>query len=514
MNSIKYNRIVQAAIEAPWSILPAKLAIIQDILTFRASGGELTEEEIEKRLDGEEKHNKAVKMYYAAKNTGNVVSPSTNMATVAIIPLIGTIIPRADMFEESSGAVSIQKFQQTFREMVNDDQVDSIIIDVDSPGGQVSGVQEMADEIFQSRGKKPIIAIANSLAASAAYWLASAADEIIVTPSSEVGSIGVFAMHQDLSQMLDKAGVKVSLISSGKYKTEGNPFEPLNDEARGAIQSRVAEYYESFVSGVAQNRGVKYHEVINGFGQGRVVGAIDAVKFGMADRVGTLDDAINYALALASVDDKSDKKDKLLSSTGNKKLSDATEMTTVDSSSVYQINSIDETSKKGGTPMPEETKEVMATAQPTQPEIQALTLPDGTKVTASDIQALMATVNESRQKAKQADIQRTIDAAKLRGVAPAVLRIAEAVLDKADPEAQAVVKLDEQEVNMFGAVTKLLQIIPGKEMNETTEVDEGKKPAAVKQENVEMTLEQAEEEARQARQRLNITSPQQIVLAS
>ena len=160
----------------------------------------------------------------------------------------------------------------------------------------MSGVEELSAEIFQARGQKPITAVANSLAASAAYWIATAADELVVTPSGEVGSIGVFAAHEDVSGMLEQAGVKVNLVSAGRYKTEGNPFEPLTEEARASIQGRVDEYYEQFVSAVARNRGVKRSEVRNGFGEGRVVGAKQAVSLGMADRVGTLDETINRAL--------------------------------------------------------------------------------------------------------------------------------------------------------------------------------------------------------------------------
>ncbi|MCC7371633.1 MAG: S49 family peptidase, partial [Chloroflexi bacterium] len=124
--------------------------------------------------------------------------------------------------------------------------------------------------------------------ASAAYWIASSADEIVVTPSGEVGSIGVFTAHEDISAALEAEGVTVTLISAGKYKTEGNPFEPLSEEARGAIQARVDDYYSMFVRAVARGRGVKPADVRGGFGQGRVVGADEAVRLGMADRVGTM----------------------------------------------------------------------------------------------------------------------------------------------------------------------------------------------------------------------------------
>jgi signal peptide peptidase SppA len=277
MNDFQYVRILQAVTATPWAILPAKLAVIRDLLAFRAAGGVLSEEEVRERLN-------------VAANSGNRAVGGSN---IAVLPLVGTIIPRADLLTESSGAISVQRFTRMFREAMADPDVGSILIDVDSPGGQVGGVEELAAEIHKARGQKPITAVANQLAASAAYWVASAADELIITPSGEVGSIGVFAMHQDISAYLEKEGVKIDLIHAGKFKTEGNPYEPLTEESRAAIQSRVDEYYEMFVGAVARNRGVKRADVRGGFGEGRTVGAEQAVSLGMADRVATLDETID-----------------------------------------------------------------------------------------------------------------------------------------------------------------------------------------------------------------------------
>src|SRR5690606_4285100 len=130
------------------------------------------------------------------------------------------------------GGTSTEQFGSWFDAALRDPAVSAIVIDVDSPGGTVTGVAELAEQIFEARGKKPIYAIANALAASAAYWIASAAEELWVTPSGDVGSIGVYAMHEDISEMEAEMGLKVTLISAGEYKTEGNPHEPLGDEAR------------------------------------------------------------------------------------------------------------------------------------------------------------------------------------------------------------------------------------------------------------------------------------------
>jgi signal peptide peptidase SppA len=162
------------------------------------------------------------------------------------------------------------------------------VLDIDSPGGSIAGITELAAEIRSARGAKPIVAVANTLAASAAYWLGSQADQFVVTPSGHVGSIGVYAVHQDVSKMLDEAGVKMTIVSAGPHKTEGNEFEPLTDEARAEIQARVDASYDQFVEDVAAGRNVPVATVRADFGGGRVLTARDALKAGMVDRVETL----------------------------------------------------------------------------------------------------------------------------------------------------------------------------------------------------------------------------------
>lgn len=268
----RYPHVMALVREQPWAILPAKLAVIADLLRFRAEGGRLTADEIGARIG-------------AAAERPN----PARAGAVAVIPVYGTIVQRANMFTEMSGGTSTERLSGMFAEAMSDPSVGSIVLRIDSPGGGVYGVAELADQILKARGRKQIVAVADSMAASAAYWIASAADEIVVTPGGEVGSIGVFAAHEDISRFVDAEGVTVSLISAGKYKVEGNPFEPLSEEARTAMQNRVNDYYSLFVRAVAKGRGVSVDDVRGGFGEGRVVGAQQAVKLGMADRVDTYD---------------------------------------------------------------------------------------------------------------------------------------------------------------------------------------------------------------------------------
>lgn len=202
---------------------------------------------------------------------------------IAVLSLSGVISQHPDWFADTS----VDAFAADLLAAVADPGVAAILVSIDSPGGSVYGVQELAGMMLAAREQKPVVALANSLAASAAYWIGCSASEFYCTPSGEVGSIGVWQAHMDISGALDQAGIKTTLISAGKYKTEGNPYQALSDEAQGFMQSRVDDYYDAFVSAVAAARGVDPDTVRNGMGQGRVLGAQDAKKANMVDGIAT-----------------------------------------------------------------------------------------------------------------------------------------------------------------------------------------------------------------------------------
>lgn len=270
-----YERIVKAVGETPWAMRPEVLTVILDLLAFRASGGKLTDEEIRARIGGDVER-----------------AEPRRAGAVAVIPLSGPIFPKANMLTAMSGATSLEVFRGQFREALADEKAESIVLDINSPGGMVDMVPETFEEIFAARGQKPIVAVANVDANSAAYFIGVAAAEFIVTPSGSVGSVGVWHAHEDWSKHDEAFGVKTTLVSAGKFKVEGNPFEPLGDEAREALQATVDDYYEMFVTAVAKGRGTTVQAVRSGFGEGRVVLAADALAAGMVDQVATLDDTI------------------------------------------------------------------------------------------------------------------------------------------------------------------------------------------------------------------------------
>jgi signal peptide peptidase SppA len=219
---------------------------------------------------------------------------------IAVLRLHGVITPRADMLSEMSGAVSLERFRGAFREAARDPDVRAIVLDIDSPGGRVDFVPETVADIRKAHSAdRPIIAVANNLAASAAYWIAAAADEIVVTPSGEVGAIGVYMLHEDISEQLVKDGIKKTFIFEGPRKIEGNPFQPLDATARAALQRQVTLHYESFILDIASFRGAPVANVRadpestdRHFGGGRMVGAKEAVRLGMADSIATIEATI------------------------------------------------------------------------------------------------------------------------------------------------------------------------------------------------------------------------------
>lgn len=269
------QHLVTAFYAQPWAITLDKLLEVQAILHRHANGEQLTPEAIRAQL-----------------GAGPRSATSSTSGAIAVLPLIGVIGHHLGNLMESSGSVDVGRLSRQFGALVANPSISAIVLDVDSPGGTIYGVAEFADQIYAARGQKPIVASITGQAASAAYWITSATDEIVMSQSSYVGSIGVIAAHHDLSKALEHDGIAVSLVSAGKYKTEMSPFSPLSDEARAALQEEVNAAYNLFVRAVAKGRGVSVANVRGGYGEGRVVNAIAAKTLGMVDRIGTLDETI------------------------------------------------------------------------------------------------------------------------------------------------------------------------------------------------------------------------------
>ena len=264
---MKHERFLSWCLATPWALMPERMTAYAAVLAHQAAGNAAAPE--------------------AATPRGR----SARSGAIAVIPVYGTIVQRASQLDMCEGGTSTQMISNALADANADDSISQILLDIDSPGGSVYGVQELAAEIAAS--KKPVIALANSLAASAAYWIGAAASEFHVTPGGEVGSIGVWTAHQDMSKALEDAGVKVTLISAGEFKVEGNPYGPLSDDAQSFMQSRIDDYYAAFTQGVAKGRKVSVSDVRGNMGKGRVFGADQAMSAGMVDSVSTFDKVIS-----------------------------------------------------------------------------------------------------------------------------------------------------------------------------------------------------------------------------
>src|SRR5262249_29949664 len=171
------------------------------------------------------------------------------------------------------------------------DNVEAVVLVLNSPGGSSFGVEELSDYLFANRAK--LVAISSSMCASAAYWLGSSCS-LFFTPGGDVGRVGVYSLHEDMSQALKDAGIKVTIAKAGKYKTELSPYEPLNQEAKDYMQEMVDQTYTKFAKAVARNRSVPLGRVQGpAFGEGRLLSANDALKNGLIDGVLSVRDLIS-----------------------------------------------------------------------------------------------------------------------------------------------------------------------------------------------------------------------------
>lgn len=264
MNAFELATAMTWAIEEPW------LATILEIASREGEGPEAV----------------AAKLGRPLVNTRNV----TTRDGVAVVPVVGPIFRRANMLTEVSGATSTEMLARDFRAALDDPAVKAILLDVDSPGGEASGVNELANMIHAARGQKPITAYVSGTAASGAYWLASAADEIVIDDTARLGSIGVVAAYRDTKARDEKAGVRsIEFVSS---QSPNKRPDLQSDDGRRLVQSEIDAIAEVFIGAVARNRGVTAEDVVNRFGAGAVKVGAAALDAGLADRAGSFEKTV------------------------------------------------------------------------------------------------------------------------------------------------------------------------------------------------------------------------------
>ena len=206
---------------------------------------------------------------------------------IAVLPIYGTLVRRTVGLEAESGLASYQGLAAMLDAAVADPTIAAILLDIDSPGGESGGVFDLADRVAAAAKRKPVWALANDMAFSAAYAIGSAASRFVVTRTGGVGSIGVIAMHADQSVKDAKDGVRYTTVFAGARKNDLNPHEPISDEAHAFLKNEVERVYGLFVETVACNRGVSA-DAVRATEAGIFFGT-DAVAAGLADAVGTFD---------------------------------------------------------------------------------------------------------------------------------------------------------------------------------------------------------------------------------
>ncbi|PLT16030.1 S49 family peptidase [Ralstonia mannitolilytica] len=217
-------------------------------------------------------------------------APTPVNGKVAAIPIHGTLVRRTSGLEAESGLASYSGIAAQLDAALASPEVAAILLDVDSPGGESGGVFDLADRIRAAAQVKPVWAVANDMAFSAAYALASAATRVFVARTGGVGSIGVIAMHVDQSVKDAKDGVRYTAVFAGERKNDLNPHEPISDEAHTVLRTEVHRIYDLFVETVARHRGLDA-DAVRATEAGLFFGP-DAVAAGLADTVGGFDDAL------------------------------------------------------------------------------------------------------------------------------------------------------------------------------------------------------------------------------
>lgn len=280
-------RLSDRLLNTPLLIHPAKAQIILGALSGRI-GFEAGLFNVEEGAEGPD----ASRFVGSSRRADGTTSMTRAADGVAIIPVLDTLVNRGAWLDSRSGLTSYEGIAAQLRAAGQDPDVRSVLLDISSPGGEAAGMAGLADLIRSVRQTKPITAFVNDMAASAAYGIASAASEIVVSPTSILGSIGVVMLHADRSGELAAQGVKPTLIFAGSHKVDGNPFEPLSDAVRADLQASVDAHYRQFIDTVALGRGSRLTANMARATEARTFIGLEAIALGLADRVASFDEVL------------------------------------------------------------------------------------------------------------------------------------------------------------------------------------------------------------------------------
>jgi signal peptide peptidase SppA len=271
---MKFEFLAQRLFNTPLAILPGKAEVIMAALSERLGISQVARVGPSMMEDDD--------VVYSSRGS-NPRGGYDVVAGVAIIQVCGTLVQKLGTLRPFSGMTGYDGIRQNFMTAMIDPEVKAIMLDIDSPGGEVSGCFDLVDTIYNSRGTKPIWSILNESAYSAGYAIASAADRICVPRTGGVGSIGVIWMHMDWSKALTTAGFKVTFITFGESKADGHPEIPLSGEALERFQSGINTMGELFVNTAARNRNISAKVIRDT--QARTYMGAAGVSIGLADEV-------------------------------------------------------------------------------------------------------------------------------------------------------------------------------------------------------------------------------------
>ncbi|WP_434171227.1 hypothetical protein AHYW_002626 [Providencia manganoxydans] len=264
------QRVLSALTRQPWAIRPDMLDTLMAIAQREGNDPSLAAMESER---------------YQAGGLSDLAPPG-----IAVIDITGPIFARADLFSDISGAATCERITHALDDTLADPSIGSIILRIDSPGGEVTGIHELANHIYASRDIKPLVAYVSGSACSAAYWLAAATSYIFTDKTASLGSIGVVAAWTDSSEAREKQGIKEFEVVSSQ--SPNKRLSPDSDEGRAALQAELDGLADIFISDVATFRRTTVDNVIAQFGQGGTLLAESAITVGMADELSSLREVV------------------------------------------------------------------------------------------------------------------------------------------------------------------------------------------------------------------------------
>lgn len=281
---MRYPHLAARLYNAPLLVHPDKATVIEQVFRSHLLGEAKPEARPEEHLRPEAALG-AIKL-----RQGTDKPYAITEGGVGILPIVGTLVQRGDSLDAMSGLIGYNRIERRLAAMIEDPEVKGIVLEIDSPGGEANGCFDLAKRIVDARAAKPIWAVANEQAFSAAFALACAAERLVVPPTGLVGSIGVIAMHVDQSKRDTQQGYAYTAVFAGARKNDFSSHAPLSPKAEAALQAEVDRLYGIFTAHVAAARGIDEKRV-----RGTEAGLLDpeaALAGGFVDAIASFGETV------------------------------------------------------------------------------------------------------------------------------------------------------------------------------------------------------------------------------